>query len=367
MENKDNMLTSKRTSPEDGVVAVCVNNKTLKSSLIYVTDKEKPSLSIRHDDITPYLPPHIANIDLQRALSKSLLTEKDLDTVEENEMHNFYAPANHTLYPYPTNREDQREYQIISGASGKGKTYYAGRYVEGYNKQYPNRKIYVIASKPQQNDKVFSALTDIVTSVPQDKWWDTFVVGGKPGVKKPPVKKRKIQKKKRTMKKRKKNEDEDSQADEGSDEEKEDEKEEEEEDEEEEEEEKPADSLVFSPIFKNCLVVFDDLEGVPDDLHKLAGKLKDYIVSTCREKKVDVIECNHMLLNYQKSRVALNEASAIVIFPPCKNTLRRYLEVYLEESGENIKKIMKEKTRWIAIHKTNPATIVTSEKIYILK
>jgi len=121
------------------------------------------------------------------------------------------------------------------------------------------------------------------------------------------------------------------------------------------------DDLITDPLtlddMYDSVVVMDDTNTIRNKKYKIAvNTIRDIILERGRHNKTRCIITSHILMNYQDSRVVLNESKCTVVFPKSGTTnhIRNYLKNYVGMSKEQIAKFLKLDSRWIAIYKTNP-------------
>lgn len=118
--------------------------------------------------------------------------------------------------------------------------------------------------------------------------------------------------------------------------------------------------------FKNCIVIFDDIDQFVDKIKKPISLLRDQLLEIGRHNNVYVISTSHLLTNYKHTRVLLNEAHSVTFFPQSGfHNIERYLKQYAGLSNENINQIKNSKSRWVTVFQSYPQVIMEEHKIYI--
>ena len=122
-------------------------------------------------------------------------------------------------------------------------------------------------------------------------------------------------------------------------------------------------------IIKNCLVVFDDCDALPDKRIMLAVKrLNDDLINNGRKYGISVLTLSHHLLNYSATRNLLNEANRVVFFNSGSSYhIKRYLKVYAGLDEPQIKKVLAIKSRWTCISLGIPGYILHETGAFILR
>jgi hypothetical protein len=67
--------------------------------------------------------------------------------------------------------------------------------------------------------------------------------------------------------------------------------------------------------FENCCVIFDDYDTFTGDAEKVIHKLIDDLATMGRHTKTTMLCLSHYLTNYKKTRLLLNEATHIIVYP----------------------------------------------------
>jgi nucleoside-triphosphatase THEP1 len=103
--------------------------------------------------------------------------------------------------------------------------------------------------------------------------------------------------------------------------------------------------------FKNCLIVFDDIDSVAGKLGKTISLLRDKVLKNSRKFHVSVISTAHNSTGLDLKSV-LNESQIIIFFLSNYNRNLKYLlENYLGLSRKGIDKLRKmNDSRWTCIH-----------------
>jgi hypothetical protein len=126
-------------------------------------------------------------------------------------------------------------------------------------------------------------------------------------------------------------------------------------------------SLIEDPIewteFRECLVIFDDIDAYKGGLKKAIYDLLDKLLKNARKNKVSVVMTSHSCTGLELKAV-LNESNVIVFFPRNFNRSLKYLlENYVGLNREGVKKLFKNKSRWCAFVKSYPNVIIQEKNI----
>jgi hypothetical protein len=139
----------------------------------------------------------------------------------------------------------------------------------------------------------------------------------------------------------------------------------------------PLNTLITNPeiedeileTYKDSIVVFDDIDSIAD--RKVAvnvNTLKDAILKRGRHYKITCIITSHLTTAGHISRVVLNEATHIVVFPRSGSFagIQRILAVYCGMNKKQIDKVINLDTRWVMIKKHAPVVILYENGCYFL-
>ena len=131
------------------------------------------------------------------------------------------------------------------------------------------------------------------------------------------------------------------------------------------------DSLITHPIdpdeFKECVVVFDDVENLPKKIKEHLFWVRDYLLEIKRQDKVSVIIVNHLPTGLEIKKV-LNECNVIVFFLANWNRGLKYLLYeYLGLDRDDLKKLRKAKTRASYYFKMYPNVVMNDHQMWVRK
>ena len=120
--------------------------------------------------------------------------------------------------------------------------------------------------------------------------------------------------------------------------------------------------------FSDALILFDDYDTFSKPYDKAVLKLIDDLATMGRHTRTTMCCMTHHLTNYSKTRLILNEATHIVVYPqatafaPLKYLLKQY--VGLDE--KQTRKLKNSGSRWIAFKKTYPQFVITEHSATLL-
>lgn len=118
----------------------------------------------------------------------------------------------------------------------------------------------------------------------------------------------------------------------------------------------------------NCLAVFDDVDTINDPIIlKKIIKLRDDLLEVGRKFNVYMCMTSHMLCDYRKTRILLNECTHNVCFKNSNtNHQKRFMKEYVGMSKDDIDKALSLPSRWICISKAFPSYLLYDTGCYLL-
>lgn len=127
---------------------------------------------------------------------------------------------------------------------------------------------------------------------------------------------------------------------------------------------------ITSEDFKDSIVIFDDTDVISDK--KIRNKVNDImnnILQVGRHHNTSCIITTHTACNGKDTKIILNEAHSITIFPNGlgNRSLKYLLDSYLGLDKDQCKKIKALKSRWVTIVKSFPMTIISQQKAYTVR
>jgi len=120
--------------------------------------------------------------------------------------------------------------------------------------------------------------------------------------------------------------------------------------------------------FKDCMVIFDDYDTLTGDAEKVITKIVDDLAIMGRHTNTTMLCLSHYLTNYKKTRLLLNEATHIVVYPlsTSYHALRYLLKNYVGVDEEDLKRQRKLGSRWLAYAKGFPQFMISQKNAEIL-
>jgi hypothetical protein len=127
---------------------------------------------------------------------------------------------------------------------------------------------------------------------------------------------------------------------------------------------------ITSEDFKNSLVIFDDTDVISDKkIRNKVNAVMNNILQVGRHHNTSCIITTHTACNGKDTKIILNEAHSITIFPNGlgNRSLKYLLDSYLGLDKVQCKKIKKLKSRWVSIVKSFPMAIISQKDAYTVK
>lgn len=121
--------------------------------------------------------------------------------------------------------------------------------------------------------------------------------------------------------------------------------------------------------FKDCLVIFDDTDAITNKpLKNKVNQILDSILQTGRHYNVSCILTFHTATGGRDTKMILNEAHSITIFPHNigGRSSKYLLDGYLGLDKHEINDIKKNPSRWVSILKTYPKIVLSDKMVYTL-
>lgn len=120
--------------------------------------------------------------------------------------------------------------------------------------------------------------------------------------------------------------------------------------------------------FKDCMVIFDDYDTLTGDAEKVINKIVDDLAIMGRHTNTTMLCLSHYLTNYKKTRLLLNEATHIVVYPlsTSYHALRYLLKNYVGVDEEDLKRQRKLGSRWLMYSKGFPQYMISQKNAELL-
>lgn len=119
--------------------------------------------------------------------------------------------------------------------------------------------------------------------------------------------------------------------------------------------------------FKNCMVIFDDYDTFTGPAEKVVHKLIDDLATMGRHTNTTMLCLSHYLTNYKKTRLLLNEATHIVVYPMATSyhALSYLLKTHIGMTKDDIRDL-KKMGRWVCIYKHFPQYLISQTHARLL-
>jgi hypothetical protein len=119
--------------------------------------------------------------------------------------------------------------------------------------------------------------------------------------------------------------------------------------------------------FQDCLVIFDDYDTLTGNAEKVVGKLIDDLATMGRHTNTTMLCLSHYLTNYKKTRLLLNEATHIVVYPMATSfhALGYLLKTHIGMTKEDVRDL-KKMGRWVCVYKHYPQWLVAPQHARVL-
>lgn len=119
--------------------------------------------------------------------------------------------------------------------------------------------------------------------------------------------------------------------------------------------------------FRDCLIIFDDYDtftGAPD---KVIHKLIDDLATMGRHTNTTMLCLSHYLTNYKKTRLLLNEATHIIVYPMATSfaALCYLLKAHVGMTKDDCRDL-KKMGRWVCVFKQFPQWLCAKQHARLL-
>lgn len=120
--------------------------------------------------------------------------------------------------------------------------------------------------------------------------------------------------------------------------------------------------------FKDCMVIFDDYDTLTGADEKTITKIVDDLAIMGRHTNTTMLCLSHYLTNYKKTRLLLNEATHVVVYPlsTSYHALRYLLKNYIGVDEEDLKRQRKLGSRWLSYSKGYPQYMISQKNAELL-
>ena len=119
--------------------------------------------------------------------------------------------------------------------------------------------------------------------------------------------------------------------------------------------------------FAECCIIFDDYDTFTGPAEKTVQKLIDDLATMGRHTKTTMLCLSHYLTNYKKTRLLLNEATHIIVYPMATSfhALGYLLKTHVGMTKEDCRDL-KKMGRWVCIYKNYPQWLISAQNARML-
>ena len=119
--------------------------------------------------------------------------------------------------------------------------------------------------------------------------------------------------------------------------------------------------------FEKCLVIFDDYDTFTGDAEKVIHKLIDDLATMGRHTGTTMLCLSHYLTNYKKTRLLLNEATHIIVYPMATSfhALSYLLKTHVGMTKDDVRDL-KKLGRWVCVYKNYPQWLLSTQHARVL-
>jgi hypothetical protein len=119
--------------------------------------------------------------------------------------------------------------------------------------------------------------------------------------------------------------------------------------------------------FQDCLVIFDDYDTLTGNAEKVVGKLIDDLATMGRHTNTTMLCLSHYLTNYKKTRLLLNEATHIIVYPMATSfhALGYLLKTHIGMTKDDCRDL-KKMGRWVCVYKHYPQWLCSQKHARVL-
>jgi hypothetical protein len=130
------------------------------------------------------------------------------------------------------------------------------------------------------------------------------------------------------------------------------------------------DNEIEAEDFKESLVIFDDTDVISSKtIRNKVNQIMNQILQIGRHFQISCIITTHTCCNGNSTKIILNEAHSVVIFPNGlgNRSMKYLLDSYLGLDKNQIKKIKNLNSRWVSINKSFPMCILSEKEAFVIK
>jgi hypothetical protein len=127
--------------------------------------------------------------------------------------------------------------------------------------------------------------------------------------------------------------------------------------------------VVTAPDFKDSLVLFDDIDVISNKRIKAkVYEVMNSILQIGRHHDATALVTSHNVTNGQETKIVLNEATSIVLFPKASGnkSLLYISDSYLGLDSKQAKELKKIEGRFVCVVRAHPRCVFSLKRIYLL-
>ena len=119
--------------------------------------------------------------------------------------------------------------------------------------------------------------------------------------------------------------------------------------------------------FRDCLIIFDDYDTFVGPAEKVVHKLIDDLATMGRHTNTTMLCLSHYLTNYKKTRLLLNEATHIIVYPMATSfhALGYLLKTHVGLTKDDVRDL-KKMGRWVCVYKHYPQWLLAKQHARVL-
>lgn len=119
--------------------------------------------------------------------------------------------------------------------------------------------------------------------------------------------------------------------------------------------------------FRDCLIIFDDYDTFVGPAEKVIHKLIDDLATMGRHTNTTMLCLSHYLTNYKKTRLLLNEATHIIVYPMATSfhALGYLLKTHVGLTKDDVRDL-KKMGRWVCVYKHFPQWLLSTHHARLL-
>lgn len=119
--------------------------------------------------------------------------------------------------------------------------------------------------------------------------------------------------------------------------------------------------------FRDCMIIFDDYDTFTGAEDKTIHKLIDDLATMGRHTNTTMLCLSHYLTNYKKTRLLLNEATHIIVYPQATSfhALGYLLKTHVGLSKDDVRDL-KKMGRWVCVYKHYPQWLISKHHARLL-